>query len=306
MIMLTGDRRRAAEAMAREVGIRQVEAELLPEQKLERIRQLAAQGRRVAMLGDGINDAPALAAAGVGIAVAGASDMTAEAADVVYLPHSLDRMPLLFEVSRRAVRTAWLNIVLFAGALNLLAVLACATGKLGPIGAAFTHQLSSFCVMMNSLRLLRVGQPSPAQWRLRLERRLAERGLPEAWRRLREFRPGEAILWLADRRERLLKPGLAAAAVLVILGGFYSVQPDEVGVDRALRQEGDAVQPARPALQAALARGAHHAHPRASRPRGGDRLPLQRRRARAIRRPTSGTCSIAPAASRSARRNRSC
>ena len=230
MIMLTGDRLKAAEAMAREVGIRQVEAELLPEQKQERIRQLAAQGCRVAMLGDGINDAPALAAAGVGIAVAGASDLTAEAAGVVYLPHSLDRMPLLFEASRRAVRTAWLNIVLFAGALNLLAVLACATGKLGPMGAAFTHQLSSFCVMMNSLRLLRVGQPSPAQWRLRLERRLAERGLPEAWHRLREFRPGEAILWLADRRERLLKPGLAAAAVLVILGGFYSVQPDEVGV----------------------------------------------------------------------------
>ena len=93
--MLTGDRRRAAEAIAREIGISDVEAELLPEQKLDRVRQLAAQGRTVAMVGDGINDAPALAAAQVGIAVAGASDITAEAADVVYLPHSLEKLPAI-------------------------------------------------------------------------------------------------------------------------------------------------------------------------------------------------------------------
>ena len=155
-VMLTGDRRRAADVIAREIGISEVEAELLPEQKLERVRQFTSQGRGVAMVGDGINDAPALAAASVGIAVAGASDITAEAADVVYLPHSLESLPRLFEVSRRAMHTAWQNIVLFAGVVNLAAVLLCATGKLGPVGAAMTHQLSSFCVMMNSLRLLRV------------------------------------------------------------------------------------------------------------------------------------------------------
>ncbi len=114
-VMLTGDRRRAAEAIAREIGIPNVEAELLPEQKLDRVRQLASQGRTVAMVGDGINDAPALAAAHVGIAVAGASDITAEAADVVYLPHSLEKLPRLFEVSQRAMHTAWQNIFLFAG-----------------------------------------------------------------------------------------------------------------------------------------------------------------------------------------------
>ncbi|MBK5294479.1 MAG: cation-translocating P-type ATPase, partial [Acidobacteriia bacterium] len=74
-VMLTGDRRRAAEVIAREVDIPNVEAELLPEQKLERIRQLISQGRRVAMVGDGVNDAPALAAAHVGIAVHGANDI---------------------------------------------------------------------------------------------------------------------------------------------------------------------------------------------------------------------------------------
>ena len=117
-VMLTGDRRRAAEVIAREVGIPNVEAELLPEQKLDRVRQLACARPHVAMVGDGINDAPALAAASVGIAVAGASDITAEAADVVYLPHSLETLPKLFEVSRKAVQTAWQNIILFAGVVN--------------------------------------------------------------------------------------------------------------------------------------------------------------------------------------------
>ena len=88
LAMLTGDRRRAAEAIARETGIANVEAELLPEQKLDRVRAHAQQGRHVAMVGDGINDAPSLSSAGVGIAVSGAADITAEAADVVYLGQS--------------------------------------------------------------------------------------------------------------------------------------------------------------------------------------------------------------------------
>ncbi len=218
-VMLTGDRRGPAEAMARAIGIDHVEAELLPEQKLERVRQLASQGRTVAMVGDGINDAAALAAASVGIAVAGASDIAAEAAGVVYLPHSLEKLPQLFEVSRCAMRTAWLNIVLFAGALNLLAVLACATGKLGPMGAALTHQLSSFCVMMNSLRLLRV--EGGAEW----------------WSRPRAFfgqwLEFDARAWfarLAARRGQFVKPALATAGALLVLNGFYALGPDEEGV----------------------------------------------------------------------------
>ncbi len=217
-VMLTGDRARAAHAVAREIGLSEVETGLLPEQKLDRIRRLAAEGRTVAMMGDGINDAPALAAAAVGVAIADASDLAAESAGVVYLPRSLDQLPRLFETGRQAMRTAWLNIVLFAGALNALAVLACATGKLGPIGAAVTHQLSSFCVMMNSLRLLRVGGPA----RFRLPQLPAAWSPARIWLRMRGIRPPSL--------RRLLRPVLTAGGALLVLNGFYAIGPSEVGV----------------------------------------------------------------------------
>ncbi|MDQ6707183.1 MAG: FtsH protease activity modulator HflK, partial [Acidobacteriota bacterium] len=237
-VMLTGDRRRAAEAIAHEAGIPNVEAELLPEQKLDRVRQLTSQGRFVAMIGDGINDAPALAAAGVGIAVAGASDITAEAADVVYLPRSLEKLPKLFEVSQRAVATAWQNIILFAGVLNVAAVILAATGKLGPIGAALTHQLSSFFVMMNSLRLLRIERGASSSAASRVSRGMAQAvsrtPLPQAWERMRNVTgridPAAAFHWLLARRRELARPALIAAAVLFVLSGFYTLRPDEAGV----------------------------------------------------------------------------
>ena len=164
LAMLTGDRRRAAEAIARETGIAHVEAELLPEQKLERVRAHAQQGRQVAMVGDGINDAPSLSSAGVGIAVSGAADITAEAADVVYLGHSLERLPKLFEVSRRAVTIVWQNIIVFAGGVNLVSVGLAYSGAIGPMGAAVTHQIASLLVMLNSLRLLRVERSRQPLW----------------------------------------------------------------------------------------------------------------------------------------------
>ncbi len=225
-VMLTGDRRRAAEAIAREIGIPNVEAELLPEQKLERIRSFASQGRYVAMCGDGINDAPALAAAHVGVAVAGASDITAEAADVVYMGHSLEKLPRLFDISRRAVATAWQNIILFAGVVNLLAVGAASTGVIGPLGAAFTHQLSSFFVMLNSLRLLRVERGRAAR------RRFPRLGL--AWERFQSIAasidPKAGFNYVVARRRQLARPVAFAAAALVVLSGFYTLQPDEAGV----------------------------------------------------------------------------
>jgi Cu+-exporting ATPase len=221
LLMLTGDRRRAAEAIAHEAGIPEVEAGLLPQQKLERIRQLLAEGRSVGMAGDGINDAPALAAATVGIAVAGASDITAEAADIVYLPHSLERLPQLFSTSRRAVATAWQNMILFAGVVNLAAVILAAYGALGPIGAALTHQLSSFFVMMNSLRLLRV----EGAWRRRLQP-------VTEWMRRRAagIDPAARAMWVWRRRRELARPALIAAVAVLLLGGIYTVPPEQTAI----------------------------------------------------------------------------
>ena len=228
-VMLTGDRRRAAEAVAREVGIPIVEAELLPEQKLDHVRRWIAQGNYVAMVGEGLNDAPALAAAHVGIAVSGASDITAEAADVVYLGHSLEKLPKLFEVSRKAVTTAWQNIILFAGVVNVLAVGLAATGVIGPLGAAFTHQLSSFFVMLNSLRLLRIERTGVSRFRLHVHPKIQH-----VWMTLRHFTDSfdarHLFLRAIDRRRELARPVLIAVLALLVLNGFYALRPNEIGV----------------------------------------------------------------------------
>src|SRR5271157_5421377 len=188
-IILTGDRQRAAQVMAREVGVSHVEADLLPAQKLERIQALSAAGR---------------------IAVSGASDITAQAADAVYLPHSLEKLPEFFRVSRRAVKTAWQNIILFAGIFNIAAVVLAAAAIIGPVGAAVTHQLSSFLVMMNSLRLLR--SPSSGESRLRRgwSSVLARLQAPQWAAVVREtaarFEFGVLLGWFIANWSRLRKP----------------------------------------------------------------------------------------------------
>ncbi len=234
IVMLTGDRRRAAEAIAREAGIASVESELLPEQKLDRVRQWMAQGKVVGMVGDGVNDAPALAAAHVGIAVQGASDITAEAAGVVYLGHSLEQLPKLVEVSRKAVAIVWQSILVFAAGVNALAILLASTGKLGPLGAAFTHQIGSFLVMLNALRLLEVEDRGLGRWRRRIAQVMAS-----GWPRLLGYRarlwlsrlePKQWFLYLLEHRARYYKPAALAAATLALCNGFYILGPDEAGV----------------------------------------------------------------------------
>jgi len=235
--ILTGDRRRVAEYVAREVGVSQVEASLLPADKIARIQALVASGRRPAMVGDGLNDAPALAGAHVGIAVSGASDITAEAADIVYLPHDLDRLPELFRLSRRAMHTAWQNIILFAGVLNAAAVISAATGIIGPAGAAVAHQLSSFFVMMNSLRLLRA--PSHAEARgwtwlqsIVSRTRLAQvaEHVQSAFDQLEFDSLMAALLARLPGWKQAFRSLLYVAATVYILSGVYILNPDESGV----------------------------------------------------------------------------
>ncbi len=233
VVMLTGDRRRNAETIAREAGIAEVYSQLLPEEKLEKLRQLQAAGFRVAMVGDGINDAPALAAADVGVALGNTSaEVAAEAADIVYMAHGLDRFPVLVEVSQKALSTVRLNLWLFALATNAGAMTAAAYGILGPIGAAVFHQSSSFLVMMNSLRLLRDRPWLKAdRWKaFALRCGSACAASAERLRASFEERAVEAGRHLWRERRRRWRPALGVLGALWLASGVYVVNPQEKAV----------------------------------------------------------------------------
>jgi P-type Cu+ transporter len=152
-VLLTGDTRRVAAAVGKKLGIEEIEAELLPEQKLQRVRDLVAQKRIVAMVGDGINDAPALAEANVGIAMGSGTDVAQESADVVLLGNDLARLAETLAVAKRTRGIIWQN---FAGTLivDTVGMGLAAVGVLGPLLAAFIHVSSELVFILNSARLL--------------------------------------------------------------------------------------------------------------------------------------------------------
>ncbi len=161
-VMLTGDNAQVGEAIGRVVGVDQVHAGLLPTDKIERVRELLAQHGSVAMVGDGINDAPALAAATVGIAMGkSGTDVALEAADVALMSDDLLRLPFAFGVSRFARRVVAENVLISMGMVFTLIPLA----MLGivPIWlAVILHEGSTVAVVLNSLRLLAYRGPAPS------------------------------------------------------------------------------------------------------------------------------------------------
>ena len=152
-ILLTGDTRSVAEAVASRLGIAEFHADLLPEDKLTRIKALIGGGRVVAMLGDGINDAPALTEANVGVAMGSGTDVARESADVVLLANDLMRFVDTVAIARRTRRIIWQN---FAGtiAVDTIGIVLAGVGVLNPLLAAFIHVASEMVFILNSARLL--------------------------------------------------------------------------------------------------------------------------------------------------------
>lgn len=155
LVMLTGDNEQAARTVAEAAGISEVHAGLLPEEKLERIRMLQQHGGVVAMVGDGINDAPALAAADVGIAMGAAgTDMAIETADIALMTDDLLKLPEAIRLARLTVANIRQNTVIaLVTVLGLLAGVV--AGQVHMAGGMLIHQASVFLVILNALRLLR-------------------------------------------------------------------------------------------------------------------------------------------------------
>ena len=258
--LLTGDRKAAAADVASALNISEVYAEVLPEQKaelLDRMRHAepAAKGsssprRRVAMVGDGINDAPALARADVGLAVGGGTDVAAEAGDVVLMGDPLKALPLLVKLSRQTVRIIRQNILWFAFGVNAVGIVVTAWlwpllaptdwwYKQSPIAAVIYHQLGSLAVLLNSMRLL---------WFERTASTPVLGGAGRVFRNLdswmeRNLNIDEFFHWLGHR----WRPVLALLALLLLggyaLSGFTQIEPDEKGVVLRFGREADELEP---------------------------------------------------------------
>jgi Zn2+/Cd2+-exporting ATPase len=155
-ILLTGDNQATAKSIGDEIGVDEIAYNLLPEQKVEKIKSLKAEGYKVAMIGDGVNDAPALATADVGIAMGlRGTDVAIETAGIVLATDDLIRIPTLLNIGKSTMSIIKQNLV-FAMSVNVIGVGLGISGVLPPLVASIIHESNALLVMLNSLRLLSV------------------------------------------------------------------------------------------------------------------------------------------------------
>lgn len=183
LIIVTGDRASVAKRIASQLHISEFEAEVLPHQKLELVRQLKDKGHRVAVIGDGVNDAPALAAGDISIAMGAAgSDVAIHSANIALMNDNLNRIPFLIKLSRQTTRIIRQNLAIGAVFIVVFMVLA-AAGKVTPIWAACLHVVSGLVVIFNSARLVRSGEDiehAEAQTLARVQEAAPRQARPEA------------------------------------------------------------------------------------------------------------------------------
>lgn len=153
VILLTGDNKQAASYFAEQAGIKNIYAELLPGQKVEQIEKLQQEGRKVCMIGDGVNDAPALKTADVGVAMGSmGSDIAIEAADIALMGDEISKIPYLKKLSNSTLNTIKFNITL-SMAINFIAIGMSVMGWLNPITGALVHDAGSVLVVLNAALL---------------------------------------------------------------------------------------------------------------------------------------------------------
>lgn len=155
LVMLTGDNRHTAAIVGQQLGMSKVYAELLPENKAEKVKDCMGKGIRLAMLGDGVNDAPAIATADVGIAMGvSGTDVAMETADVVLMSDSLDKLPYALSLAKATVRNMKQNMTLAIGTVALL-LAGVLTGNVNLASGMLVHELSVLLVILNAIRLVR-------------------------------------------------------------------------------------------------------------------------------------------------------
>ena len=222
--LLTGDRPQPADAVVRSLGLfDHVATEQLPADKAAWIEAARRAGRCVAMVGDGTNDAPALAAADVGLVLGRAgADLAADAGDILLLGDPLRPLPGLLRLSRALVQNIWQSILLFAFGLNGLGVLACSLGWLSPVGGALFHEAASLAVMLNAMRLLWFDGWSGAQ-----ATRVTNAFVGAADWIAVAASPSRWVFWLIERRELGAKLCAAALVAAWFLSGVVVLSENE-------------------------------------------------------------------------------